>query len=111
MTTVTDVLAGETGQVLASFREIPIACLESVSQIQKKLQAIDIGGLLIIGSPNQSLLEIPVGLDKAGVVVMGGLNPIAVLHENGIKTESFAMSELVEYEALKPYKQAFQEMS
>lgn len=107
MTSVSSVLGGERGLVLASFREIPVACIERAGAIQEKLNDMRIGGLLLIGAPNTSLLEVPVGLDKAGVVVIGGLNPVAALHENGMRVESFAMSELVEYGNLSTYKEAF----
>jgi repressor of nif and glnA expression len=107
MTSVIKAINDKDGRVLASYREIPVACTEEAQRIQKKLQEIEIGGLLLIGKPNHSLLEIPVGIDKTGLVVVGGLNPIAVLYEHGIRTESFAMSELVEYDRLLSFKEAF----
>lgn len=106
MTSVSDVLESGRGHVLASFREVPVVCIDKTRQIQEKLNSIDIGGLLLIGGPNTPLLEVPVGLDKAGVVVVGGLNPVAALYENQIQAESFAMSELVEYGDLIPYADA-----
>jgi repressor of nif and glnA expression len=42
--------------------------------------------------------------DKTGIVIIGGLNPVAVLEENGIATESKAMSTLFEYSRLVPFK-------
>lgn len=106
MTSVSDVLDCGSGHVLASFREVPVVCIDQTRHIQERLNSVDIGGLLLIGSPNTSLLEVPVGLDKAGVVVVGGLNPVAALYENQIQAESFAMSELVEYGDLIPYADA-----
>ena len=64
----------------------------------------------MIGNPNQDLLEMPVAMDKSGVIVIGGLNSIAVLHERGIKTESFAMSELVEFDQLRPFSKAIKDL-
>jgi repressor of nif and glnA expression len=107
MTSMGSVLKEECGLALASFREVPVACIEETRALQEKLSQVGIKGLLLVGDPNRPLLEVPVGLDKAGVVVIGGLNTVAALHEQGIETESFAMSELVEYEALVPYKEAF----
>lgn len=107
MTSVCSVLGGKTGTVLASFREIPVACIETTRIIQQKLKEIGIKGLFSIGAPNSELLEVPVGLDKAGIVVIGGLNAVAALHEYNIQAESFAMSELVEYSELLPYRDAF----
>ena len=64
-----------------------------------------IGGILLMGEPNKPLLEIPVGIDKAGVVVVGGLNPIAAIEESDIQTVSKAMSTLYEYSKLKDFKE------
>ena len=62
------------------------------------------GGVLLIGKPNKPLLEIPVGMDKIGIVIIGGLNPIAAIEELGINTESKAMSTLYDYSKLTHYK-------
>ena len=111
MTSVKKVLKEGVGNVLASFREIPIECIEKAEAIQQRLKDIGIGGLLTIGNPNNPLMEVPVGVDKAGVVVVGGLNPIAALYEHGIKVESYAMSELFEFNELKTVKEAFDGIS
>jgi repressor of nif and glnA expression len=105
MTSVLDVIKHSEGSVLASFREIPVASLEQASQVSERLHSLGIGGILTIGSPNQPLLEIPVGLDRAGLCVVGGLNPLAALEEVGIETTSAAMSELVEFAELRSFKE------
>jgi repressor of nif and glnA expression len=110
MTSVGRAIKDGSGGVLASFREIPVECTEKALDIQARLREIDISGLLTIGKPNSPLLEMPVGLDKTGVVVVGGLNPIAALFEQGIEAESFAMAELVGFEELKPVKEALESL-
>jgi repressor of nif and glnA expression len=107
MTSVNRVLNDEPGSVLASFREVPVACIEKTRSIQDKLHELGIKGLLLIGNPNNALLEVPVGQDKAGVVVIGGLNTVAALYEQGIQVESYAMSELVEYGEMVLFNDAF----
>ena len=107
MTSVGRVLNREHGNVLASFREIPAACISKTRVIQDRLHEMGIKGLLLIGSPDNSLLEVPVGPDKAGVVVIGGLNTVASLYEQGIQVDSHAMSELVEYGDLEKFDEAF----
>jgi repressor of nif and glnA expression len=104
MTSVSKAVRQRTGNVLASFREIPVVSVDKALEIQEKLNAIGIGGILIIGNPNQPLFEMPVGMDKAGMVVIGGLNPIAALEEAGIPTESTAMAVLHDYSDLTPFK-------
>lgn len=101
MTDVVGAIQNRSGKVLASFREIPVVCLNEAKKLSEKLMQRGIGGILLIGNPNQPLLEIPVGMDKVGVVVVGGLNPIAAVEESGFPTESRAMSTLYEYSQLQ----------
>jgi repressor of nif and glnA expression len=104
MTDVLGATRNNSGRVLASFREIPVVCVDEVNKLAQKLTDIGIGGILLIGNPNQPLLEMPVGIDKAGIIVVGGLNPIAALEEAGIPTASKAMSTLYEYSMLRLFK-------
>ena len=104
MTDVSGAVNNGSGRILASFREVPVVCVDEVNMLAKTIAGIGIGGILLIGSPNQPLLEIPVGIDKAGMVIVGGLNPVAALEESGIPTESHAMSTLFEYSELKSFK-------
>ncbi len=104
MTAVTDAVKKGKGKILASYREIPLVCLEKAKEITRTLIKKGIGGILLIGSPNRPILGIPPGIDRAGIVVVGGLNPVAALQESGIETESAAMSTLFPYVQLKNFK-------
>ncbi len=104
MTDVMNAVRNNKGSVLASFREIPVVSLKKAKELKATLKEKGIGGILIIGNPNQPLLEMPVGMDKAGLVVVGGLNPIAALEESDIPTISKAMSTLYEYSKLVRFK-------
>jgi len=106
MTDVRHAVKNHCGRILASFRELPVVCVDEARSLAKKMAGIGIGGILHIGKPNQPLLEMPVGMDKAGMVIVGGLNPIAALEEAGIPTESKAMSTLYEYSKLISFKDA-----
>lgn len=106
MTSVIDAVRHQAGKVLASFREIPVVSVEKAVELQDRLKAIGIGGILLIGNPNQPIYEMPVSVDKAGMVIVGGLNPIAALEESGIPTESAAMAALYSYTDLIPFKEA-----
>ena len=110
MTDVTNCLRQGAGSILASFREIPVVCLDEASALAKRMSEKGIGGVLHIGEPNSPFLNIPVGIDKAAMVVIGGLNPIAAIEESGIPTESTAMSALMEYERLKSFRELAREM-
>jgi repressor of nif and glnA expression len=109
MTSVIDAVRHRAGKVLASFREIPVVSVEKAMELQERLKAIGIGGVLLIGNPNQPLYEMPVSFDKAGMVIVGGLNPIAALEESGISTDSAAMAALYNYTDLLPFKEALKE--
>jgi repressor of nif and glnA expression len=105
MTDVSSAAKNGSGRILGSFREVPVVCVDEVNMLAKKIADIGIGGILLIGSPNQPLLEMPVGIDKAGIVIVGGLNPVAALEESGIPTESHATSTLFEYSKLISFKE------
>lgn len=104
MTDVLGAVKNHNGRILASFREIPIVCLDEAKKLAEGLSKSGIGGILLIGNPNKPLLEVPVGIDKAGIVIVGGLNPVAAIEESGIQTESKAMSTLYEYSKLRSFK-------
>jgi hypothetical protein len=104
MTDVIGAVKNHSGRILASFREIPVVCLEEARRLAKKMAERGIGGILLIGEPNRPLLEIPVGIDKVGMVIVGGLNPVAAIEESGIPTESKAMSTLHEYSRLTNFQ-------
>ncbi len=104
MTAVSSAVMGRNGRILASFREIPVVCLDKAAKLARTLEDRGIRGILMIGGPNKPLLEVPVGIDKVGIVIIGGLNPVAVLEEAGIATESKAMSTLFDYTGLDSFK-------
>jgi repressor of nif and glnA expression len=110
MTDVIHAVKNHSGRILASFREVPVVGVEEAKSIAERMADIGIGGILLIGNPNQPLLEMPVGIDKAGMVIVGGLNPVAALEEAGIPTESRAMSTLYEYSKLIRFKDALKGM-
>ena len=105
MTDVRSAVKHRDGKILASFREIPVVSLEKAEELREIMKDKGIGGILLIGSPNQPLLEMPVSMDKAGVVVVGGLNPIAALEEAGIPAVSKAMSTLYRFSDLQKFKE------
>jgi hypothetical protein len=107
MTDVRGAVKTGTGRVLASFREIPVVCYEKARSLAVELKSKGIGGILTIGEPNAPLYEMPVGMDRVGLVVVGGLNPISILEERGIPTESKAMSTLYEFSSLEKFRDVY----
>lgn len=105
MTDVLGAVKNGSGKVLASLREIPVVCLNEAKILAEKMADKGIGGILLVGSPNKPILEVPVEMDKVGVVIVGGLNPIGAIEESGIPTESKAMSTLYSYSKLKVFNE------
>ncbi len=105
MTDVTGAVRNHYGKILASFREIPVVSIEKANELSSLMKEKGIGGILLIGNPNQPLLEMPVGLDKVGMIIVGGLNPIAAIEEAGITTVSKAMSTLYKFSDLIKFKE------
>jgi repressor of nif and glnA expression len=93
------------GRIGVGFREVPADSRESVLALRQKLEEVGLGGLLMVGWPGQPLLEIPVTEGRVGAVVIGGLNPAAILEEKGIKVKSRALAGMVEYEKLFHYRE------
>ena len=96
------VLTGN-GKIGASFREFPSVALQKVEKIRKKLEQIGLGGILMIGKPGRPLLDIPVSDGMVGMIVAGGLNPLAAVEECGVLTENIAMNTLFEFDQLVPF--------
>lgn len=99
------VIKDGTGKVGASFREFPSECIDHVNSSLKKMKKAHLGSFFTMGSPGKSLLKIPVSEGCIGAIVMGGLNPIAIFRESGIKFMSKALSGLVDYNKLFHYKE------
>ncbi|MEI6149043.1 MAG: NrpR regulatory domain-containing protein [bacterium] len=95
MTHVRDVVLTGTGILCAGFREVPSVAQEDVRRLEKKLRTLGLGGIVDLGKPNQPLLGVPVSEGHIGMIVYGGLNPIAALQESGIpvKIKSLAGQE------------------
>ncbi len=100
MTNATGAAKAGEGRVGANFLEVPGTAREEVVSIVKEMKKAGLGSFLTLGWPGHSVLQIPINWGRMGGIVIGGLNPIAVLEESGIKVVSRAVSGLVEYESL-----------
>jgi len=104
MTSVTQVARTGSGMLGASFRETPSVALAEVHRLLKFCDEIGLGGVLAVGSPNQPLLDVPVAQGRAGIIVPGGLNAVAMVVEAGIAVTSTAMCTLCPFEELLDYR-------
>ncbi|MBU0961252.1 MAG: DUF128 domain-containing protein [Proteobacteria bacterium] len=105
MTDYAGAIKNGNGRIGVGFREVPADSRESVIALIEKVKEVGLGGFLLVGWPGQPLLEIPVTEGRVGIVVIGGLNPVAILEETGIKIKSRAMADIIEYEKLFHYKE------
>lgn len=106
MTSVRAAVASGDGAVLANFREIPSICRPVANEVIATLKEAGFHGLVIMGETSQPVCELPVGLNKNGLVLLGGLNPVAAAGEEGIESDNLAMSTVLEYEELVKFREA-----
>jgi repressor of nif and glnA expression len=91
------------GLIGASLREIPAAGRDRVVELAQQLDQAGLGAVMRIGWPGQSILEIPINEGRIGAIVIGGLNPIAILEESGMNIISHTLAGFVDYKRLFPY--------
>ncbi len=103
MTDYTGATMNGTGKIGVGFREVPAESRDDVIDLAQKLVNVGLGGFMTIGWPGQPLLEVPVNEGRVGAIVIGGLNPSAMLEETSIHVKSRALAGFVEYEELFPY--------
>jgi repressor of nif and glnA expression len=105
MTSVRNVVRTGNGKILANFREIPAMCRPIAENVVAKLKDAGLGGLMVMGNTSEPVCEIPVELNRIGMILIGGLNPIAAAEEAGIEAENYAMSTILEYQRLKKFQE------
>jgi repressor of nif and glnA expression len=105
MTDYAGAIKNGNGRIGVGFREVPADSRMDVIGLIEKLKVVGLGGFLLVGWPGQPLLEIPVTEGRTGIVVIGGLNPVAILAETGMKIQSRALADMVEYERLFHYQE------
>ncbi len=97
MTSVIEAARHGDGRILANFREIPALCRPLAEEVVGKLKAAGLGGVLVIGETSEPVCETSVELNRIGMVLLGGLNPVAAAAEAGFAVENRAMSTVMEY--------------
>ena len=100
MTSVGEVAKSGNGKMLATYREIPALCQPIAEEVVAKLKKVGLGGLLVMGNSSESVCETPVELNRIGMILLNGLNPVAVAVEAGIEVENRGMSTVMEYRDL-----------
>ena len=100
MTSYTGAVRDGNGVIGASFREMPEKCRDLALRLADRVSTVGLGGFMEIGWPGQPVLGCPVTPGRIGVVMVGGLNPIAILEERGHRVASHALAGLLEFNRL-----------
>lgn len=106
-TSVTQAAETGNGKIVANFREIPAV---SIGVAEKNIERLEKAGIkrpLALGEPSKPLCEIGVGPNKVGVVLSGGLNPVAAAVEANICAVNRAMSRVIDFKLLKSFWEIF----
>ena len=105
MTSVGETSRTGNGKILGVFRTIPAPAREVFEEKLAMLKNIGIGGVYAVGNTSEPLCQIPVALNRIGIVQLGGLNPVAAAVEAGIEIENIAESGLVDFQQLQSFWQ------
>jgi repressor of nif and glnA expression len=105
MTDVQSVVREGEGKILANFRELPARCLPLMKEVTAGLKEAGLNGLLMTGSPSEAVCGISVGLNRVGMILLGGLTPVAAAAEAGIEADNQAMSTLLDYKSLIKFQE------
>jgi len=105
MTSVDQVASVGKGNILANFREVPAACRGLVDKIRSRLQEAGIDGIFSIGKVSEPVCQVPVDLNRVGIILLGGLNPVACAHELGIDVDNQSMSTVMNFRELRPFSE------
>ncbi len=104
MTDVQGVIRKGEGKVLANFRELPARCQPLAEEVANRLKEAGLGGLIMMGNPSEEVCGISVGLNRVGMILIGGLTPVAAAEEAGVEVENHAMSTLLDYQDLMKFQ-------
>jgi len=105
MTSVLKAAKDGEGEILATYREIPALCQPIVENTVAKLKEASLGAILVIGGTSEPVCEIPVELNRIGIILLNGLNPIAAAAEAGVEVENHGMSTIMEYKNLVKFQE------
>lgn len=103
MTSVGETARTGNGKILGVFRTLPAPAKKVVEEKIALLKKVGIGGVYALGATSEALCQIPVALNRFGMVQLGGLNPVAAAVEAGIESENIAESGLIEFRHLRSF--------
>jgi len=105
MTSVGEAAKTGNGKILANFREIPAPARSIVEETITGLKEAGINGVFALGNISEPICQIAVGMNRVGMVLRGGLNPVAAAVEAGIEVENVAESGMIDFQQLASFSQ------
>jgi len=100
MTSVGEAARTGNGKILANFRELPSPSRAAAREVIESLRQAGINGVFALGNTSEPVCQIALGLNRVGMVLLGGLNPVAAACEAGIEIENIGESGMVQFEEL-----------
>lgn len=100
MTSVGEASRTGNGKILANFREIPAPSRSIAQEVITSVKEAGISGVYALGNTSEPVCQIAIGLNRVGMVLLGGLNPVAAAVEAGIEVENIAESGIINFEQL-----------
>ncbi len=103
MTTVSEAAKNGHGKILANYREIPAPSRAIAQEVIGLLKEAGIHGVYALGNASEPICQIAIGLNRVGMVLLGGLNPVAAAVEAGIEIDNIAESGMIEFNQLTSF--------
>jgi len=103
MTAVSEAARTGHGKILANFREIPAPARSVAQEAVDLLKEAGIHGIYALGNTSEPICQIAIGMNRVGMVLLGGLNPVAAAVEAGIEIENIAESGMIEFSQLSSF--------
>jgi len=100
MTTVNEAVRTGRGKILANFREIPAPARSIAQEVIDSLEESGLHGVHTMGNTSEPVCQIAIGMNRVGIVLLGGLNPVAAAVEAGVEIENIAESGMIEFNQL-----------
>src|SRR5208337_1769335 len=109
MTAVRDVLRRGEGKILANFCEVAGVCRDGVEEVMELLKGVGINAVIIKGKMGEPVCQVSVDVNKMGMILLGGLNPVAAAREAGAEETNLPMSTVMEYKDLRRFSSVYRE--
>jgi HTH-type transcriptional regulator, global nitrogen regulator NrpRI len=108
MTSVSQAARTGSGKILGAFRTIPAPARTVVEEKAAQLKEVGIGGIYAIGNTSEPVGQVPVSLNRVGIIQIGGLNPVAAAVEAGVEIENIAESGMIDFNALESFSDVWE---